>query len=61
MLGSFSGYAASCRVKRDEEEEQINEDIKSLEQKYPVELHKLLEANRRYDFNERQLQSFGLT
>ncbi len=32
----FRGYAASCRVKRDEEEETIKAEIEILEQEIPV-------------------------
>jgi hypothetical protein len=36
MLLLFRGYAASCRVKRDEEEETIKADIDKLEREVQV-------------------------
>lgn len=55
------GYAASCRVKRDEEEETIKAEIEILEQEIPVKVHERNAANSLNDSLRRKLRRYGLS
>jgi hypothetical protein len=55
----FRGYAASCRVKRDEEEDNIKKEIDDLDHRVRREWIITESSRKKYEMLKNQLREYG--